>query len=360
MQPIQKQRNSNLELYRIIVMLLIVCHHYVVNSGLMDELTKEPLAGKSIFYYIFGMWGKTGINCFVLITGYFMCKSAITIRKFLQLLLQVLFYSVTIYLLFVATGYEDFSVKMLLFKLVPMRMVQDGFTSCFLWFYLCIPFQTVLVTNLNQRMHGYLVLLCLGIYTLTSTVPGFHVTMNYVSWFIVLFFIASYIRFYGLLPKVSTSKWGGILLVCMMVSIVSVMVAVYANAVLGKQIWIFRPVSDSNTFLAVATSISAFMYFKDLKMKHHKRINTIAASTFGVLLIHANSDTMRYWLWQKVVDCKRAYYFSHSCLYAIGAALAIFAICIVIDYIRIHTIEKWTFHFIDPYLEKYSNKKIKQ
>lgn len=32
MQPIQKQRNSNLELYRIIVMLLIVAHHYVVNS----------------------------------------------------------------------------------------------------------------------------------------------------------------------------------------------------------------------------------------------------------------------------------------------------------------------------------------
>ena len=28
-------RNSNLELYRIIVMLAIVAHHYVVNSGLM-------------------------------------------------------------------------------------------------------------------------------------------------------------------------------------------------------------------------------------------------------------------------------------------------------------------------------------
>lgn len=26
-----KERNSNLELYRIIVMLLIVAHHYVVN-----------------------------------------------------------------------------------------------------------------------------------------------------------------------------------------------------------------------------------------------------------------------------------------------------------------------------------------
>ena len=44
MQPQIKQRNSNLELYRIIVMLLIVAHHYVVNSGLMEEMAKEPLS----------------------------------------------------------------------------------------------------------------------------------------------------------------------------------------------------------------------------------------------------------------------------------------------------------------------------
>lgn len=34
MTILKKQRNSNLELYRIIVMLAIVAHHYVVNSGL--------------------------------------------------------------------------------------------------------------------------------------------------------------------------------------------------------------------------------------------------------------------------------------------------------------------------------------
>lgn len=352
MQPIQKQRNSNLELYRIIVMLLIVCHHYVVNSGLMGELLKEPFSGKSIFFYIFGMWGKTGINCFVLITGYFMCKSSITLRKYLKLFLEVVFYSVAIYLIFVITGNEHFSIKYLLLKIIPMRMVDGGFVECFLWFYLCIPFLTILVKNLDKKLHGLLVLLYLGIYTLTSTLPGFHVTMNYVTWFSVLFFIASYIRFYGLLPKIKTSKWGGITLICMLVSIVSVIVAVYAKTALGKQIWIFRPVTDSNTFLAVVTSISAFMYFKDLKMKYHKWINTIAASTFGVLMIHANSDTMRYWLWQKIVDCKGAYNLPYACLYAIGCVLAIFAICILIDYIRIHTLEKWTFKYIDRYLNR--------
>ncbi len=55
----RKERNSNLELYRIIVMLLIVAHHYVVNSGLMSVMKEEPLHIQSIFLYLFGMWGKT-------------------------------------------------------------------------------------------------------------------------------------------------------------------------------------------------------------------------------------------------------------------------------------------------------------
>lgn len=36
-----QQRDSNLELYRIIVMLLIVAHHYVVNSGLINVMNKS-------------------------------------------------------------------------------------------------------------------------------------------------------------------------------------------------------------------------------------------------------------------------------------------------------------------------------
>ena len=47
---VNKVRSSNLELYRIIVMLLIVAHHYVVNSGLMDVMEQDPLSGKSLFY----------------------------------------------------------------------------------------------------------------------------------------------------------------------------------------------------------------------------------------------------------------------------------------------------------------------
>ena len=74
------QRNSNLELYRIIVMLLIVAHHYVVNSGVIEIASEYPTSLRSLYYYLFGAWGKVGINCFVLITGYFMCEREISFR----------------------------------------------------------------------------------------------------------------------------------------------------------------------------------------------------------------------------------------------------------------------------------------
>lgn len=55
-------------------------------------------------------------------------------------------------------------------------------------------------------------------------------------------------------------------------------------------------VSDSNRILAVAVAISTFLWLKNLNISYNKIINAIGGSTFGVLLIHANSDAMRQWL----------------------------------------------------------------
>lgn len=155
----KKIRRSNLELYRIIVMLLIVAHHYVVNSGLTDVMAEDPLSSKSLYLYMLGMWGKTGINCFVLITGYFMCRSHITLRKFLKLFLEIMFYKIVIWAIFVGTGYESFSIKLMLKELLPIVSIADGFTSCFLIFYLFIPFLNILVNSMDKRKHACLLAL---------------------------------------------------------------------------------------------------------------------------------------------------------------------------------------------------------
>ena len=104
----KKERSSNLELFRIITMILIVAHHYVVNSGLAyidGPICANPLSWRSLFLLIFGAWGKIGINCFVLITGYFMCRSSITLKKFAKLLCEVMFYKIIIGCIFMISGH---------------------------------------------------------------------------------------------------------------------------------------------------------------------------------------------------------------------------------------------------------------
>lgn len=110
----QRFRSSNLELYRIICMLMIVAHHFVVNSGLTSvdgPMVASPDSAKTLFLSVLGMWGKIGINCFLMITGYFMCKSQITIKKFLKLILWIYFYKIIIFAIFLGTGYYKTNCK---------------------------------------------------------------------------------------------------------------------------------------------------------------------------------------------------------------------------------------------------------
>ncbi len=168
-------------------MLLIVAHHYVINSGVAELIKLEPMAGKSIFLSLLGAWGKTGINCFMLITGYFMCTSSISVRKFLRLLLEMVFYTIAIYGCFVATGYEKLSVMGLVNALLPVKRIGSNFGGCFLMFYLIIPLLNILIRNMSRQQHEYLLTITGFIYILLGTIR--QVMMNYVSWFIVLYFI---------------------------------------------------------------------------------------------------------------------------------------------------------------------------
>ncbi len=99
--------------------------------------------------------------------------------------------------------------------------------------------------------------------------------------------------------------------------------------------------------MAVITAVCSFMYFKDLQIKQSKLINVVAASTFGVLLIHANSNTMRQWLWRDTLDNVGAYVSPYIILHALVSVVVIFILCILIDYLRIRWVEKPLFGWIN-------------
>ena len=350
------QRDSNLELYRIICMIMIVAHHYLVNSGLKSTggpMTTDFTSANSIFMTFFGAWGKTGINCFLMITGYFMCSSKITLRKFIKLMGQVYLYKILIYPIFLIAGYESLTVFRLIKLLMPTWGISDDFTGCFICFWLTIPFFNILVHNMNKRQHRILLFLLLMLYTLLGSIPTFNVSFNYITWFGIIYLIASYIRMYPN-PLFNRRKlWGWLTFASILGAMMSIIVLLKLSA--GAR---FFFVSDSNKFFAVAVAVCSFLWFKNLNIKYNKLINVFGAGTFGVLLIHANSDAMRSWLWKDTIDVVGHYTTmdtSFFVLFSFFVVLSIFVICNLIDQLRIYTIEKWMFQYYDDKLASKAN-----
>ena len=329
-------------------MLMIVAHHFVVNSGLFgptnSPIANDPENAKSLFLLVFGMWGKTGINCFLMITGYFMCTSKITLRKFLKLMLWIYFYRIVIYVIFLCTGYEQASIICIVQILMPVWDFETNFTSCFIGFWLTIPFWNILIQNMTKRQHEILLILMLGMFTVLATVPKFRVSINYVTWFGIIYLIASYIRLYPRNIYKRTSLWGWMTLLIGLICIASVLIC---NHFKPEKCFYF--VSDSNKILSVAFATVSFLWFNHLPIKYSKLINLIGASTFGVLLIHANSDAMRTWLWKDLLDNVGHYSLplGNVVIFSFVSVLSVFFICNVIDVIRIYTLERPLFKWLD-------------
>lgn len=280
-----------------------------------------------------------------------MCTSQITLRKFLKLLLQIYLYKLLLFPLFLLSGYETFSITRFVKLIMPFWGIKSDFVGCFLIFYITIPFWNILVRNMTQKTHRFLVLLLLMCYTLLGSVPTFHVSFNYVTWFGIIYLIASYIRLY---PNVIFEKrflWGWLTLVFMIGAIISVLVLHSLFSERGYFV-VNHFVVDSNKIFPVLVAVSSFLWFKNLNIKYSKVINAFGAATFGVLLIHANSNAMRTWLWRDVVDCV-----GHATMplgglvvYSVGVVLAVFLVCNFIDQLRIATIEKIFFRWYDKNL----------
>ena len=357
-QTLKGGRNSNLELLRILAMLAIIAHHYVVSSD-VQNLALETFNVNSVLTLIFGGGGKTAINCFVLITGYFMCKSNITAKKFVKLVAEMMFYGIVVYVIFVATGYEAFSFSGLLDAIIPVSTeeVASNFKTCFLYFYLLIPFLSKFVNALNKKEHLILICILLFVFTVLPSV-GIEVSSNYVIWFSILFIIASFVRLHPMAIFENTKFWAMATVVSLLLSWASVAVILYCRTNLGMTN-VYHFVADCNKILAVATGVSVFMFFKNVKIPNSKFINTVAASTFGVLLIHANSDTMKVFLWGDFLKNTEFFGTQWQWPHMILSVLGVFVVCTAIDYVRIKLLEKPFLRLYDKAENKIRNK-IKQ
>lgn len=338
----KKERSSNLELLRIILMFVIIAHHYVVNSGITECYDFNNITPNMIFLQFFGFGGKMAINVFILISGYFMCKSKLTVQKVLKLILQVYFYNVIFFVILTFLGFQKVSFLEVFKKVFWFRNINGGFTASFIIFYVFVPFYNKLLSILSQKEHKILCLSTIGISTILSTFLFSQRAFTEVGWYISLYFLASYIRFY---PNKYTEQkyysivWGG---AALLLTFVSILVVDFIGVKFGFESY-YHMYSDSDKLFALILSVSLFVLFKNLRIPQSRFVNKVASTVFGVLLIHANSDAMRTFLWKNVCKVPEMYTVNLGTLvlHAVCCVTVIFVVCSVIDYLRIITVEKW-------------------
>lgn len=346
------KRQSNIELLRIIGMLLIISHHYIVNSGIMESITLQDHPMKYTFLTAFGMWGKTGINIFILISGYFMCTSSLTIRRYCKVAFEWLFYNDVIYLIMLIAGYETISPSRIFDLFFSPFIYANGcgcFLSSFLMFYLCIPFLNMFIHSITEEQYKKFILFLLFLFTVLSSFFHNTVIFGEVFWFIAVYFIGGCLRLYP--PKWSTNLRQSFRL--LLLSLLFCYMSVIGSALLQLKFQINLPLTffvvDANKLGAILVGVFLFATFRNLHIAYSKLINLVAKTTFGILMIHANSDAWRTFMWRDLLHVDISV--SLPALPLIGRSLVIvggiFICCSLIDMVRIFLIERPIFDHFD-------------
>ena len=354
MEDARAKRDSNLELMRIVLMLAIVAHHMAVNSGFFYSMSPTDLSAQAFFIKIWGMWGKTAINSFVLITGWFMCTSRLTWKKYVRLLAQVYFWGIVVWLalcvIYRAWPELDDFVTIVI---APLKYINGSFVASFLAMYLMIPFLNRLVGSLDRDAHLRLLALLLLIHTVATTFLDAPKAFSEFAWLCSVYLLAAYLRLHRPAWTEDRPLVSRLCLASIALSIMSVIVFMLINnAAETTVIDAYHLVSDSGKLLALTTGLLMFLWFKGLRLPRSKAINAVSATVFGVLLIHAHSDAMRALLWGSggIFDVRHMYETCGLWGFALRSAAAVaivFTVCSLCDMLRIRFLEPPFLRWLD-------------
>lgn len=146
--PGKTTRSSNLELLRILCMLLIIGDHLTGQSGIADYTTLPS----SFAFCLIGCGSRIACSVFVLIGGWFLCEQPYKTRRPLSLWLSLWLYTVPVTLLCKLAGL-DVSWGALRWAAFPASTRQLWFISDYLLLLLCVPLLNRLLRGLSRPAH---------------------------------------------------------------------------------------------------------------------------------------------------------------------------------------------------------------
>ena len=295
--PGKTTRSSNLELLRILCMLLIIGDHLTGQSGIADYTTLPS----SFAFCLIGCGSRIACSVFVLIGGWFLCEQPYKTRRPLSLWLSLWLYTVPVTLLCKLAGL-DVSWGALRWAAFPASTRQLWFISDYLLLLLCVPLLSRLLRGLSRPAHrGLLAVLAVPL-IVYPTLFGENGAVSDTAWmFLYEYLLIAYLR-----------RWPDNRLAHLLQ---------HRAAALGLGLGL--PLL--NTILRAVLETRGLTDLGCVRW-----VNALAGTTLGVYILH-QVPAFRGFLWNGLLQAEAQH---GSVGYTLLAILAVFLGCAAVDALR--------------------------
>lgn len=337
---VNKNRNSSLELLRIISMMMIIAHHYSVH-GDFPEVCVNTISFSTVYNSILSIFGKSACGIYALITGFFMIDSnnglKEQLKKSILLAAEMLFYSLLAVVLVYSTKIVSLSLKDLLNAFIPY-FKDCWYVRSYIFFSLGIPYINVFLKSINKKLFEEMLFVVFVVWVVLSTLFGNIIDIGYLGFMLFMYFFGAYTKMYKSNNKYNNKINLYIALICAVLLVTSVVcfniIAILSESsfILSHDRW-FMP---WNSLLSFGMSFFLFVY-ACRKNYYNSVINKVSSTMLGVYLFHDN-DLMRNVIWR--IWFPNSSYINNIVLHSFLKIIAVLIVGIIIDLIRQNFIEK--------------------
>lgn len=299
LQNKRANRMANIELLRVIAMLMVVTLHFLgrggVNSGAI------VLSGTWILSSVWDGLSIISVNIYVLISGYFLIKSSFKTQKLIDIVLQVFSYSFILYLIFIVIGKNTFSILGFVKAFIPLLTNQYWFASAYVGLYILFPFINKALLAMTQKQHRNLCIILVLLFTLYLPSTALQQNGTSIVWIICLYVFGAYMRLYYIPDKkLNYQKILFYVIPAFLLPLSKIAITIISKIVSPSLIvyngWFYK----YNSILVLWAAVALFIIFLNITISGEKISKIICLTgslTFGVYLFH-NNPSMRDHLWQ--------------------------------------------------------------
>lgn len=329
MQEQAQNRQSNMELLRIICMISIIGIHIMTQT---DARLLRMDAGINYFFLVFCSYGgRLVCNCYVMIGAWFLTDSKFKAERILNLWLEVFFYSVIITVACFITNVGNVSITTLIQAFFPICGRPVWFATEYICMLILTPFMnkllefSIVTCRKLLIIFGGLIIGCASFFPIEHTTPAF----SELVWFCFLYLLVGYWKKYPRKFCNQGKKCWILFGVTYMLQCIIYIILMNAGIEQFEGIAKYY-MTHYETLLAVASSLFLFYAMKNTNISYNRCINGIGGATFAVYLIHQIPAFYPY-LWNGIFHVNQYIEKKYFFAYMIMIEIVLFVGCMFID-----------------------------